>query len=503
MPRGSEDQPGRAANDMTSAVLSLFTLPVAAALVREGRVVAVNEPFSRLLGWCEGAPLADIFGDRRGREWWNGGAAVDREAAEIALRRRDGGMVPARVAASSLGSASLLVAVDLSDFDRRIEQERRKTEAVERAAKSRMRFFAAASHDLRQPLQALALFISVLERYVGREGANVLSAAKTSLHSMEEMFDALLDMSRIDAGILEPHPAVFMINDVLEQLELEFAPQAMQAGLELRVVASSAAVRSDAAMLTRILRNFLSNAVRYSARGRILMGCRPSGNHLRIEVWDTGPGVSEELRDRIFEEFFRGPGTDTGGQPGVGLGLAIVQRVATVLGHRLGIRSHPGRGSMFSVTVPRALDSDVDADERAAGGEASTPDLAGRTVVVIDDDPQVLTGLRLLLEGWGCRSVVAPDAETAVRELGEQALRPDVILADLRLGGDTCGVAAINRIREAAQDEVPALLLTGDTDAGALQELTPGQFPRLTKPIAPARLAVVLAEALGRRGTKN
>lgn len=485
---------------MTNPDLSLTTLPLPAALVREGRVVAVNEPFRRLLGWCEGAPLANVFGDRRGRDWWNEGEVVERGPAEIPLRRRDGGMVLARVAASLLGNTSLLVVDDLSDLDSRIELERRKTEAVERAAKSRMRFFAAASHDLRQPLQALALFMSVLERHVGREGTNVLSAAKTSLHSMEEMFDALLDMSRIDAGILEPRPAVFMINDVLEQLELEFDPQAMQAGLQLRVVASSAAVRSDAAMLTRILRNFLSNAVRYTARGRILMGCRPSGNHLRIEVWDTGPGVSEELRDRIFEEFFRGPGADTNGRPGVGLGLAIAQRVATVLGHRLGIRSHPGRGSMFSVTVPRALDTDVDSGGEAAD-EALVPDLAGHTVVVIDDDPQVLTGLRLLLEEWGCRAVVAPDAETAVRQLGEPALRPDVILADLRLGGDMCGVAAIERIWEAVQDEVPALLLTGDTNAGALQELSPGQFPRLTKPIKPARLAIVLAEALGRRGT--
>ena len=234
----------------------------------------------------------------------------------------------------------------------RVADLTRQIEEADRLSRAKSRFFAAASHDLRQPLQALALFVSTLEAHVTTpQGLIILDAVKQSLSTMEEMFDSLLDMSRLDAGVLQADVRAFVINDVLERLEVEFGPQVARKGLLLKVVPSSATVVSDPALLARILRNFLANAVRYTDQGKILIGCRHQGLNLAIFVGDTGVGIADDQRTAIFEEYVQG--RHRWSPSGMGLGLAIVQRLAGLLGHGLALQSVPGRGSMFSVIVPQ------------------------------------------------------------------------------------------------------------------------------------------------------
>lgn len=250
------------------------------------------------------------------------------------------------------GDRRLLTEVE--DLRARVAELTRRIAESEDASRAKSRFFASASHDLRQPLQALALFVSALDTQVTTpQGLTILDAVKQSLSTMDEMFDSLLDMSRLDAGVLKADVRAFVINDVLERLEVEFLPQAAAKGLRLKVVPSSAVVLSDPALLARILRNFLANAVRYTEHGKILVGCRHQGQNLSILVCDTGLGIAADQRTAIFEEYVqcrqrRSPS-------GMGLGLAIVQRLAGLLGHGLGLSSVPGRGSVFYVTVPKDI----------------------------------------------------------------------------------------------------------------------------------------------------
>lgn len=456
-------------------------------------VVEANSAATDLLEVAGGrTAVADLVAGPAATEAWR---RLNRgESAELALRRRGGGTIWVIARARSLPVGLLVGLADVSRYKRRERELLRQKGAAEQALWARMRFFAAASHDLRQPLQALALFVSVLDRHVGTDGQVVLQSIRASLKTMEDMFNALLDMSRLDAGILKAQPAVFMVNDLLESLEGEFARQAEAGGQRLQVMPSSQAVRSDPALLMRILRNFLSNALRYARGARILVGCRRRGSQLRIEVWDTGPGISDEQKQRIFQEFYQGSGAVADEPPGVGLGLAIVQRLASLLEHQLDLRSAPGRGSVFSVTVPRADEDGVrDAEDEDIG---VPPDLSGVSVVVVDDDRDILEGLRLLFDEWGCRAVLATGAEDAVSAMTRDNLRPDIILADLRLGGSSCGIAAIEAILAGLPSDVPALLFSGDTNAGDAGEQ--GRFPLLRKPIDPLSLRRALGRTLGR-----
>lgn len=380
-------------------------------------------------------------------------------------------------------------------------KEQRLTEAneeAERNIRARMRFLAAASHDLRQPLQAMALFASALDHHVTtQQGRTIVQSLKTSLRGMEEMFDALLDMSKLDAGVMKSEPQVFLINDILEQLEMTYGPQAEAAGLELRVIASSAAVRSDPRLLARIVGNFLSNAIRYTRSGKVLVGVRRRGGRVRVCVSDTGPGIPESQRLDIFREFRQcaAPGMP-GRSAGIGLGLAIVQRLARLLGHALDVRSTEGRGSTFAVEVPLAEEFLPSHEEEEHDDDA--PDLTGATVVVVDDDPDIQDALTLLLGEWGCEAVVAPTAQVALERMAQMQRRPDVILADLHLRQGLSGIDAVAQLRQRLGVPIPAFVFTGDTGAaGTVAEDAP-DLRILRKPLAPVRLRALLGEALGR-----
>ncbi|MGE5545718.1 MAG: PAS domain S-box protein [Solirubrobacterales bacterium] len=391
----------------------------------------------------------------------------------------------------------VLIFQDLTEQKRKERELQEANEEAERNIRARMRFLAAASHDLRQPLQAMALFASALDNHVASpQGRTIVSSLKTSLRGMEEMFDSLLDMSKLDAGVMKCETHDFMITDIFEQLEMNYRPQAEAAGLDLRVVPSSVAVHTDPRLLARILGNFLSNAIRYTRSGRVLMGVRHRGRIACIEVLDTGPGIPENQRLDIFREFRQGAApAPVGRDTGIGLGLAIVQRLARLLGHALDVRSREGRGSAFSVEVPKAESDWLPFAEAAQ--EEEVPEVAGATVVVVDDDRDIQEGLSLLLEEWGCHPVIADTAEEAMAALDTKGRRPDLILADLHLRSQS-GLAVIRDIRDHMGGAIPAFLFTGDTETPADIGDASGTIHVLVKPLDPLRLRAVLADTLGR-----
>ncbi|MGE5506020.1 MAG: PAS domain S-box protein [Actinomycetota bacterium] len=426
--------------------------------------------------------------------------ALDRDGAverwELRSRREDG--APIWVLASGRRftvrgeTRELVIFQDVTELKRREAALTRANEQAESTIRARMRFLAAASHDLRQPLQAMALFASALENHVSTaQGRAIVQSLNVSLRGMEEMFDSLLDMSRLDAGVMKAEPQVFLVGDVFETVEASYGPQARAAGLDLRVVPTSLAVRSDPRLVQRIVGNFLSNAIRYTRQGRILVGCRRHAGNVRVVVCDTGPGIPEDQRMEIFKEFRRGEHAASGGRGGgMGLGLSIVVRLARLLGHRIDVHSVDGKGSAFSVELPLAEELAEPADDDHAAGN----DVDGAVVVVVDDDPDIRDALALQLDQWGARPVIADSAEAVLAELDARGLRPDVLLVDLHLRGDGSGVAAIEAIRSHTGTTAPVFVFTGDT------ELPAGSaslgLPVLRKPIDPGRLRAVLAEAL-------
>ena len=377
--------------------------------------------------------------------------------------------------------------------ERTLDLEAAKAEA-ERANAVKTRFMAGVSHDLLQPLSAARLFSAALtDRLAASGGAPVTAEhlalarnAATALRSVEGLIGALLDISALEAGVVRPEVRDVPVGPLLERLGTEAAALAAEAGLVLRVVPCGAAVRSDPAHLRRILQNFLSNAIRYTGRGKVLLGCRRVGGALRIEVHDTGPGIAPEQREEIFREFRRLDARgERAGAPGLGLGLAIADRTARMLGHRIGLSSVPGRGSCFSVTVPLAAGT-VPAAVPAAAPEP----LAGLTVLCLDDDAGVLAGLVALLEGWGCTVVAADGPGAAVPALAGRV--PDAVLVDFHLGPGLDGLAALEALAPLWPGEVPAAVLTADRSDAVRDRIRAAGLVQLAKPVRPAALRRLL-----------
>ncbi len=474
----------------------MHVLPVPVAVVRsDGTVLAANPPAEAMmaLGPLVGQKLSDFVSDRQEcqRVWdtlTSKGGAV---RVEVQLRRGNGedfwGLASAGPTLWGGKPAHILVFQEFTHQKMREQQLRKAREDAEQAVLSKMRFFAAASHDLRQPMQALALFVTALEKYVRTsQTERIFHSLKASLQAMEGLFESLLDMSRLDAGVLKPDPTVFIIADVLEPLEAEFAPQALQAGLKFRVVLSSLAIHSDKEMVTRILRNFISNALRYTRAGGVLLGCRRRGRFLRCEVWDSGVGIAADQQQEIFGEFFQGRSAIK--RTGSGLGLAIVQRLAQLLGHRLDLRSVEGKGSVFAVELPlsdMASGDDSSPDDAAAAGA----DVRGLVVVVIADDPTVREDIRQLQEQWGGRTITARSPCEAVAALIAEHLTPDLILVDLGPHDGNTGRDAILQLRKTIGCDIPAFIMA---DAMADDDLVSG-FPVLRKPLDANRLRAILA----------
>jgi signal transduction histidine kinase/ActR/RegA family two-component response regulator len=381
-------------------------------------------------------------------------------------------------------------------LERKVEE---RTHQLELANLAKSRFLAAASHDLRQPLHALGLFVAQLrpDMNAGERG-RIVERVNASVAAMNELFNALLDISKLDAGALTPNVADFPIAQLLHRIEETFAEPAREKNLSLRVVPSDAWVRSDFILLERILLNLLSNAVRYTSRGGIVVGCRKRGDQLRIEVWDTGPGIAEDQRQNIFSEFYRVGDPERDQRAGLGLGLAIVERLCLLLGQPIELASMVGKGSRFTVVTPR-VPARVVTVERPVLTRAAFDVSNDKLVVIIDDDPRVLDGMGGLLRSWGCRVVSGGTAAAAVKDLRARAQTPDLIISDYRLPDGKTGIEAIGQVCREFGSAIPAFLISGDTHSETLQEARARGLHLLLKPVDPMTLRAIVNRMLRQR----
>lgn len=359
------------------------------------------------------------------------------------------------------------------------------TRAAEDANIGKTRFLAAAGHDILQPLNAARLYASVLvDKLSGGDNGVLVQNVESALESVEDILGAVLDMSRLDTGALKPEPAVFRLEDILNGLELEFRPIAAEKGLDLRVVPTSMCVRTDRRLIRRLLQNLVSNAIKYTGHGRVLVGCRRRGNSITVEVFDTGMGIPQSKQKAIFQEFHR---LDDGMRvaKGLGLGLSIVERISHVLGHSVELRSTVGKGSRFCVELPVA--ADVPDQLPSVQQAASAGQLDGLCVVAIDNEPDILSGMQHLLRNWNCRVFTASDGPEAVVRLTQAGCLPDIILADYHLDQGT-GIDAIASLRQAFGAHIPALLITADRSRAVRLEASEKQIAFFNKPVKPAAL---------------
>ncbi|WP_298234331.1 hybrid sensor histidine kinase/response regulator [uncultured Azohydromonas sp.] len=366
-----------------------------------------------------------------------------------------------------------------------------------RADRDKTRFLANASHDLRQPVHAIGLFAATLEKRLRGTGDEpYIRNLIRCIEALERSFNAMLDVSRLDAGSVEPAQQTFPLRDVFRRLHMQFAGQAELAGLNLRFSPGGKCVRSDPQLLERLLANLVQNALKYTEKGGVVVVARSTATHVNIEVWDTGVGIGATELPRVFDEFYQvGRGGRSRAQ-GLGMGLAIVKRLAQLLGHELSVVSQPGRGTMFRVGVARA---EREAPQDAAGPDCTLPmpEAASRTVLVIEDEEPIREALGALLREWGHRVVLAASAREAVMAQRTQALPPDLILSDLHLGEGPDGIAAIEALRHHWRCELPAVLVTGDTTHEELRRATESGFQVLVKPVAARRLLQVLRSLSG------
>jgi Na+/proline symporter/signal transduction histidine kinase len=362
--------------------------------------------------------------------------------------------------------------------------------AADDANISKTRFLAAASHDILQPLNAARLYVTSLVEQPAREDTQLIGNIDASLEAVEDILSALLDMSRLDTGALRPEPSNFVIGDVLRQLEVEFAPAAREKHLELVVMPSSVAVHVDRRLARRLLQNFISNAVKYTPRGRVLVGCRRKGDALRVAVYDTGIGIPADKQTAIFGEFQR---LEQGARVarGLGLGLSIVERIARVLDLKLNLRSTVGHGSVFSVDLPIAVGKPSVTIRDLIRPEPGQLD--GLTVLCVDNEPKILEGMELLLRGWGCKVLTAADTEGALAALAASGVAPDGLLIDYHLNAMT-GIEVIEALRRHCGYEVPAILITADRSDPVRDQARAAGALLLHKPVKLAALRALLGQ---------
>ena len=368
----------------------------------------------------------------------------------------------------------------------------RERDAAVRAQHDANRFVATASHDLRQPMHALGLFVSTLERRVrgGPDEALVRNMVR-SIDALDQSFGAMLDMSRLDAGSMEANLQFFALRDVFRRLHLHFAGVAEAAGLSLRFSPGGKSVRSDPQLLERVLGNLIQNALRHTRDGGVVVVARTRARQISIEVWDTGSGIAADELPRIFDEFYQVRDGTRRRQRGLGLGLAIVKRLVRLMGHTLTVASCPGRGTVFRLGVAT---SDFDEVERvtAAADTVPLPVYAARTILVIDDEDSIREGLGVVLSEWGYEPHLAAtlaEAAACARMLGDTL---DLVLSDLHLADGEDGLEAIARVRAVCGCEVPAVVITGDTTADEMHRVTAAGVPLLFKPVQPRKLMSTL-----------
>lgn len=357
------------------------------------------------------------------------------------------------------------------------------------------RFLAAASHDILQPLNAARLYAtSLCERPLVEPESRLARNVDASLSAVEEIFSTLIEISRMDAGRLEPEITEFALSEIFDQLKVEFEPMAREKGLRLKTFPTRAWVKSDRRLLRRVLQNLVSNAIKYTRSGGVLLGVRHFGDELEVQVLDTGPGIPEDKRTVIFKEFQRleGPGSNV---RGLGLGLSIVERIGRILDHPIRLVSMPRRGSTFGVRIPAAQPRAVPAVTQPPPAPGS---LNGISVLCIDNEAAVLSGMEALLTGWGCTVRTAPSALVALDLLAAGNFEPDIVLADYHLDSGT-GVDALLRIRKALERTLPAVIISADHSLEVQREVRSHEIPLLRKPLKAAALRAILTQLTVRR----
>jgi signal transduction histidine kinase/CheY-like chemotaxis protein len=363
-------------------------------------------------------------------------------------------------------------------------------EKAEQANMSKSRFLAAASHDLRQPMHALGLFLDVLSRTELSKGQlDLLANARAASDASNEMINTLLDYSRIEAGVINPQLQPFKLQTLLNKIENELASLVDNKGIVYRTRETSLVVHSDPALVEVILRNLVSNAIRYTNQGGVLVACRKRGTEASLEVWDTGIGIAPEHQQKVFREFYQLGNPERDRNKGLGLGLAIADGLARTLGHNLTLTSIPLRGSVFRLSLP--ISSETLPTEQTAATFSKPLQLRSR-VMVIDDDESVRSGMLHLLQDWGCECDTAESIEEALSLARLHA--PEVVICDYRLRNQLTGVEAIAALRALLGETLPALLITGDTAPGRLREAKASGIPLLHKPVPPGKLYRWLVE---------
>lgn len=478
-------------------LVALLTPPM--QLRRVGAGFARFAEHLRTVLVSDGAPGADALA-----RWV--ALSAHRQPLALELRTRDGayldifaqempdrGFVVSFTDVTAEREANLAMHAANEQLEQRVQERTVALAAAldeaERANASKSRFVAAASHDLLQPLSAAKLFLASLENAdCPPEQAAIVGRVRSAFESVEGILGALLDISKLESGNVAVRLADIELAALFERLAAEFREIARAKGIELRVAPTSLVVRSDAAYLRRIVQNLLGNAVRYTRTGRVLVGARRVAGAARIEVWDTGPGIPDDQRDAIFREFHR---LETPSRPdgGVGLGLAIVERACALLDHPLRLATALGRGTVFSVAVPR-----VEAAAPAAGpaaAEAPAAPAADLIALVIENDEALRLATTTLLEGWGVSVLDAVGAADALALLGDLGIAPDVILADYHLDGRRTGLDAVAALR-ARYGAVPACLITADRSEEVAARCREMALTLFNKPVEPARLRAFL-----------
>ena len=373
----------------------------------------------------------------------------------------------------------------------------RAKQEAEEATASRTQFVAAASHDLRQPLNAAVLYLESIDwSRLEANDAESLHGVALAMQTLDSLLSALLDISRLDSGGLYPQPTHFRLHALFEPLAREYSSIAEAKGLALDVTPSEMLVQTDLMLLETVLRNLLSNAIKYTASGTVSMTALSEEDRIRIEIKDTGRGILPEHLDKIFNEFWRAPGSSQNDKASIGLGLSIVRRICLLLGTDVNVQSEPGRGSIFTLDISRGdakQQTEVVHTDHAPAGVG----FDGCLVVLVDDNTQVLRSMVRLLEDWDCQVVAASGVEEVLTRIIDQDLEPQLLLADYHLADGANGIDAINSINAELTKAAPAIMVSSDNSEPLRAQLRRLEIPLLTKPVDPARLRALMKHMIG------
>jgi two-component system, sensor histidine kinase len=379
-----------------------------------------------------------------------------------------------------------------------VQDLRREKAAAEEANVAKSRFLASASHDLRQPVHAMSLFVAALRAHeMNPEARGLLDHIETSVRSLSGLFGGLLDISRLDAGVVEVRRISFAIQPLMERICKDFQADAARKGLALRVQRTSAFVDSDPILFERVLRNIVANAIAYTDRGTVLVGSRRRANALRVQVLDTGRGIEAAEQPLVFQEFYQIGNPERDRTRGVGLGLAIVKRLTTLLEHPLELRSVPGKGTCFCIDVPLAT-APAEAPALTAAGALVPAAQGSGLILVVDDEVAIQIAMKSLLQSWGYSVIAAGSFAEMMDRIAANTMVPRLIVCDYRLRENETGSAVIERLRNEYNDEIPGMLITGDTAPDRLKEAQASGYLLLHKPVPNDRLREAIEELVRR-----